>query len=112
METVEQLLEQPDEIDFPDAFKLEIYRLRRRVAELECMVRDKNDRIVRAIKTLDDELAMWRQLLHDDVKETYDGVRRRVARLEGSLARITDKGSKLSPPWEIPDKWRKSKPSP
>ena len=91
----------------PDHYKLELYRLRRRVTELECVVRDKNDRIVRAIKTLEHELSMWRQLLHDDVKETFDGVRKRTIGIEATLLRLKDKGSRFAPPLEMPAKWKK-----
>src|SRR6478736_409431 len=48
-------------------FQFEIIRLRRRVDELECIVRDRDSRVITAIAMLEDELVMYRSLLHDHV---------------------------------------------
>jgi hypothetical protein len=72
----------------PDDYQFEIYRLRRRVAELECAIHDRDDRIRRSLASLEDELLFWRTFLHDKVGETVGQIQRRVIRLESTLAFI------------------------
>lgn len=91
----------------PNDYQFEIIRLRRRVDELECLVRDRDRRVVAAITMLEDELAMYRTLLHDHVSETHDGIMRRTIRIDSTLATLKEKGSKFYPPLEIPQCWRK-----
>ena len=100
-------LNTPDDQDIPTGYELEIFRLRRRVDELECIVRDKNRRVVAAIGMLEDEVVMYRTLLHDHIAETHDGVQRRMIRIESTLDTLKEKGSKFYPPLPIPKRWQK-----
>ena len=93
--------------EIPNDYQFEIIRLRRRVEELECLIRDRDRRVVAAITMLEDELAMYRALMHDHIAETHDGIRRRTLRIEATLNTLKEKGSKLYPPLEIPKRWRK-----
>jgi len=93
--------------EIPNDYQFEIIRLRRRVDELEYLIRDRDRRVVAAITMLEDELAMYRALMHDHIAETHDGIRRRTLRIEATLNTLKEKGSKLYPPLEIPKRWRK-----
>lgn len=99
-------LDIPDDAGVPDEYKFEIFRLRRRIAELECTVRDRDERNVRAISMLEDELQFWRTFMHDHVGDTHDGIQRRIVRIESTLLRLREKGSKFYPSLEIPDRWK------
>jgi hypothetical protein len=90
-----------------DGTSLEVYRLRRREKDLECIIEEKNERLVVALQMLNDELIFWRSGLNDHVWESPGTVLRRVARLEGTIERITSKHSKFYPPLEIPAAWKK-----
>lgn len=96
----------PDDKDVPNEYEFEILRLRRRVEELECTVRDRDARNVRAIAMLEDELQMFRSYLHDHVGETQSGIHRRVVRLESTLMTLRGKGSQFAPPLEIKESWK------
>jgi len=98
------------EAGFTDKFKLEIYRSRRRIEELECLARDKDERISRAIAMLEDCALMWRRVLHDDVKETYGGIRRRMIKIDSALSYLKDLQPHVFPRLEIPDRWKKKVP--
>ncbi len=97
----------PNADEIPSESQFEIIRLRRRVEELECLARDKDRRVVAGIAMLEDELAMYRSLLHNHIAETHDGIRRRIIRIESTLDTLKEKGSKFYPPLEIPKRWRK-----
>ena len=97
----------PDADQIPNDYQFEIIRLRRRVDQLECIVRDRDSRVVTAIAMLEDELVMYRTLLHDHVAETHDGIKRRVIRIETTLQTLKAKGSKFYPPLDIPERWQK-----
>lgn len=97
----------PDTKDVPNEYEFEILRLRRRVEELECSIRDRDERNVRAISMLEDELQMYRTYLHDHVGETQSGIQRRVVRIESTLMRLREKGSRAYPPLELPAGWKK-----
>jgi hypothetical protein len=92
-----------------DGTSLEVYRLRRREKELESIIQEKNDRLNVALKMLNDELIFWRTGLNDHVWETLGTVLRRVARIEGTIERITSKHSKFYPPLELPAAWKHKK---
>lgn len=100
------VIDTPDK-DIPDRYEFELIRLRRRIAELECIVRDRDDRIVKALGMIEDELSFWRTWLHDHIGETMAGISRRVGRLESSLEYLKEKGSRFYPPLEIPAAWKK-----
>lgn len=93
--------------EIPTDSEFEILRLRHRVAELECITRDRDDRIVKALGMLEDELSFWRSYLHDHVSETMGGISRRVGRLESALEYLKEKGSRFYPPLPIPPAWKK-----
>jgi len=100
-------LNTPDDKEISSGYEFEILRLRRRINELECIVRDRDRRIVSAIAMLEDELMMYRTLLHAHVAETHDGVQRRTLRIESTLDTLKEKGSKFYPPLPIPKHWQK-----
>lgn len=100
-------LNTPNDKEIPTSYEFEILRLRRRIDELECIVRDKNRRVVAAIGMLEDEVVMYRTLLHDHIAETHDGVQRRMIRIESTLDTLKEKGSKFYPPLPIPKRWQK-----
>jgi len=100
-------LNSPDDDQIPNTYQFEIIRLRRRLDELECIVRDRDSRVASAIAMLEDELVMYRTLMHDHIAETHDGVTRRVLRIQSTLDTLREKGSKFYPPLEMPDRWRK-----
>lgn len=100
----------PADSEVPDRHEFEVMRQRRRVLELECIVRDRDDRIVKAIGMIEDELAFWRTYLHDHVGETMAGISRRVGRLESARDYMTVKGSRYYPPLEMPEGWKKKGP--
>ena len=93
--------------DIPDAYRLEVFRLRRRVAELEMTIRGKDLRIVRAIAMLEDELQMFRTLMYDHIAETHGGIQRRMAHIRATLEYLKDINAGPVPPLEIPERWRK-----
>lgn len=99
----------PDESALPNEYEFEILRLRRRIEELEGTVRDRDERNVRAIGMLEDELQMWRTFLHDHVGETYSGVQRRIIRIESTLMTLREKGSQFYPEIKTPEGWSKTK---
>ena len=96
-----------DADQIPNDYQFEIIRLRRRVDELECIVRNRDSRVVAAIAMFEDDLVMYRTLLHDHVAETHDGIKRRVIRIETTLQTLKAKGSKFYPPLDIPERWQK-----
>jgi len=100
-------LNTPNDKEIPTSYEFEILRLRRRIDELECIVRDKNRRVVAAIGMLEDEVVMYRTLLHDHIAETHDGVQRRMIRIESTLDTLKEKGSKFYLPLPIPKRWQK-----
>lgn len=102
------LLDIPDAKDVPTKHEFEIMRLRRRILELDAVVRDKDARIVRAIGALEDELQLWRTYLHDHVGETMGSLLRRVIRLESTADYLRDKGAHVAPSLDIPSKWAKT----
>jgi len=95
------------EKEVPNEYEFEILRLRRRVEELECIVRDRDERNVRAISMLEDELQMWRTFLHAHVKETYNGIQRRIVRIESTLMTLREKENRFAPSLPIPESWKK-----
>ena len=99
----------PDEITVPNEYEFEILRLRRRVEELECTVKDRDERNVRAIAMLEDEAQMWRTLMHDHVSETHGGIQQRVIRIESTLLTLKEKGSRIYPPLVVTETWQKTK---
>lgn len=101
------VLAAPEEADALNPHRLEIFRLRRRVAELECAVRDRDDYIRRAINVIEDQLQFWRTFLHDHVGETLGGIMRRVGRLESALAYMKERGGHHVPALEIPPAFRR-----
>lgn len=103
------VIEIPDERDLPNEYEFEILRLRRRAQELECTVRDKDERIVRAIGMLEDELQMYRTYLHERVGETHGGIMRRVLRLEATLNFLKDPNARVYPDLSVRDSWKKGK---
>lgn len=92
--------------EIPDEYQLEIYRLRRRVTELEFTIRGKDQRIVRAIAMLEDDLQMFRTLMYDHVTETHGGITQRMARLAATLDYLKDINYP-APPLELPAHPRK-----
>jgi hypothetical protein len=98
----------PDESDIPNEYEFEILRLRRRVESLESSIRERDERNVHAILMLEDELQMWRTFMRDDVAETFDGIRRRIVRIESALMTLKDSGSHFLLPLQLPERWRKS----
>lgn len=101
------VIDAPEEKELPDRYQFELIRLRQRIAELECIVRDRDDRIVKALAAIEDELSFWRSWLHDHIGETMAGISRRVGRLESSLEYLKQKGSRFYPPLEVPAAWKK-----
>lgn len=83
--------------DLPNEYEFEILRLRRRVNTLECTVRDRDERTVAAIAMLEDEMVFWRSYLHDHIDPTYGDIKRRVIRIESTLGRLREKGSRIYP---------------
>lgn len=100
-------VESLDEPAFPDKFQLAIRRANRRIAELECVVRDRDERVSTALAMLNDEMVFWRTFLHDHIGETMGGILRRVLRIETTISRLVEKGSRYSPPLDIPEQWKK-----
>lgn len=98
-----------DRLDFPDRFQLEVYSLRRRVEELQGIILDKNDRLSKAIAMLEDEALMWRTVMYDHVDETYGKIKRRMIRIDSTLATLKDIQPRHYPPLEIPDSWKSGK---
>ena len=97
----------PDDETWPDRYQFEIQRLRQRITQLECTVRDKDERIVRALAMLNDELQFWRTFLLDKVGDTRGGIQRRVVRLESTTAFLIDKQSHIYPQFDVPARWQK-----
>lgn len=93
--------------EIPDEYQLEIYRLRRRVAELECIVKDRDERIVRAIGAIESELQFWRSLLYQHISATMGEIQARVLRLEAAVSYLKEKGAHFWPPLEIPARWKR-----
>jgi hypothetical protein len=98
----------PDENDIPNEYEFEILRLRRRIDELETAVRNRDERNLRAITMLEDELQMWNTFMHDHVEETHDGIRRRILRLDSTLMTLRENNSRFLSPLDLPERWRKS----
>lgn len=98
----------PADDAIPNDYQFEIWRLRRRVVELECELLDRVDKIRQAIEVIDGELLYWRTGLHSHVWESLGQIQRRVVRLEAALAALKAPGSKVVPPLEIPARWKKS----
>ena len=46
--------------------------------------------------------------MRDDVAETFDGIRRRIVRIESALMTLKDSGSHFLLPLQLPERWRKS----
>lgn len=101
------VLDIPGDDEFPQRYQFELQRLHQRVTQLECTVRDKDERIVRALAMLNDELQFWRTYLLDKVGDTYGGIQRRVTRLESTTAYLIDKQSHVWPTLQIPERWQK-----
>lgn len=100
------VLRVPDDSGIPNDYEFEIFRLRRRVAELESLVLDGNDKIALALATIDDEILYWRTGLHNHVWETLGQLQRRVVKLETTISML--KALSAQPvPLEIPERWRK-----
>lgn len=74
----------------PDEYRFEIFRLRRRVQELESALLDKNDRVRHCLAMIEDELLFWRTGLYLHIWETHDAITRRIIRLEATLAILKD----------------------
>jgi hypothetical protein len=87
--------------EFPDKYQLELYRLRRRVADLEAVITDKNDRIGHCLAMLEDEILFWRTYMQHGIGETLGQLDRRIGRLESTLAFIRDIQPHVVPPLEI-----------
>jgi hypothetical protein len=102
-------LQEPVDSDLPNEYQFEIYRLRRRVMELECVVRDRDERIVRALSIIEDEIQFWRTGMYQHVWETMSGIARRMLRLESTIAYLKDKASHVWPELEIPARWKSDK---
>lgn len=94
--------------DFPDHFEFEIYKARNRIAELEAMVKDKDQRIMRAITIMESEVQYWHRGLYDHVWESMGEIERRVKRLQGTVELLKDLQPRVIPPLEIPAGWRKT----
>lgn len=90
----------------PTEYEFEILRLRRRIESLECSVRERDERNLRAIIMLEDELQMWRTFFHDHVSETHDGISRRIVRLNATLMTLRDDNQSFSAV-QISKRWRK-----
>lgn len=103
------LLKIPDEYDIPNEYQFEIFRLRRRVAELDMIVIDANEKISLALATVEHELLFWRTGLHLHVWESIGQLQRRVIRLETALSMLKVLSAKPVPQ-EIPERWRKGSP--
>lgn len=97
----------PDDAGIPNEYEFELMRLRRRVAELESAVTDRDDKLRQALHVLDDELVFWHTGLNNHVWESMGGLLRRVGRLESALAYIKEQNSRFYPSMELPDAWRK-----
>jgi hypothetical protein len=97
----------PEDLDLPDRYQFEVYRLRNRITELETVVLEKDDKLRHALVMLDDELLFWRTGLHCHVWETMGRIINRVVRLESAIARIRDKSSKFTSPLDLPARWLK-----
>jgi hypothetical protein len=100
-------IQEPISNDIPTEHEFEIYRLRRRVAELESAISDRDDRIRHSLASLEDELLFWRTFMLDKVGETLGQLHRRIGRLESSLAFIKDIQPHIYPPLQIPAQWKK-----
>ncbi len=96
----------PDDSGIPTEYEFEILRLRRRVEELEAAVRSRDERTLRAISMLEDELIMWNTFMKDHVAETHDGIRRRILRINSTLMTLRESNSR-DLAFRIPERWRK-----
>jgi len=85
----------PDDTNIPDEYQFEILRLRRRIEELESAVRNRDERTLRAMAMLEDELQMWRTFMRDHVTETYDGIRRRIVRIDSTLMTLRETSNRI-----------------
>jgi hypothetical protein len=99
----------PSTPDLPDEYQLEIYRLRRRVAELECIVKDRDERIIRAISMIEDELQFWRSFIHQHIRATIGEIQARTLRLESVISYLKEKGAHFWPALDIPAQWQSDK---
>ena len=93
--------------EFPDKYKLELYRLNDKIRNLEADLKDKDRRLLKALTTLDDELMFWRTGLHNKVWESMGDINRRMLRIAVTIDHIKDIQPHVSPPLEIPERWRK-----
>lgn len=93
---------------FPDHFEFEIYRARNRIAELEAAIKDKDERIMKAMTVMENEVQYWHRGLYDHVWETMGEIERRVNRLQGTVELLKDLQPRVIPPLEIPAAWRKA----
>ena len=94
----------------PDNYQFEILRLQRRIAELEAIVHDKNDRQRRALAMFEDELLFWHTFMNDHMGETMGQLQQRIGRLEAALAHIKDIQPHIVPPLETHVHWKKGTP--
>jgi hypothetical protein len=101
------VLEEPP--DLPNEYHFEILRLRRRVVELECIVKDRDERIVRALSMIEDELQFWRSFLHQHIQATMREIQARVLRLDTVVAYLKDTGAHFWPPLDTPARWQSDK---
>lgn len=100
------ILKVPDDSEIPNSYQFEIFRLRRRVAELDMIVIDANEKISVAIAVIDNELLYWRTGLHLHVWETMGQLQRRITNLETASAMLKALSAKPVP-LELPERWRK-----
>ena len=94
--------------DFPDRYKLELYRLRTKLRHLEADIKDKDNRLVISLATLNDELMFWRTGLQKHVWESVADINKRMHRIAKTIEQIKDIQPHVVPPLEIPARWKKS----
>lgn len=100
-------IEQPLDSEIPNDYQFEIFRLKRRVAELEIIVLDKDTRIRRSLTMIEDELLFWRTGILDHVWEKMGAIQKRIVRLEATLTYLRDIQPHNVPRLEPPVAWKK-----
>lgn len=91
----------------PDAVTLEIFSLRRRNAELSAKVEGLNNKLTKALELLYSLRRFLQLWINEGQGETFDEIRSRMHRLDGTIAHLEDRSIGPAPVLEIPKRWKK-----
>ena len=90
-----------------DPVTLEIFSLRRRVAELTASLCGANNKLTAALESMYSLRRFLQLWIFQGQGESYDQIHGRIRRLESTIQKIEDRNNDPSPPLEIPKRWRK-----